>query len=68
MAWGSSLPDESNQKTGHRQDREYKEKYLADAHGTGGYATKAKQGSDQGNDKKHNGVMQHVWTPDVVSG
>jgi len=41
------------------QHGKYNEKDLAYFNGTGGDATKAEQGRDQGDDKKYNGVVQH---------
>jgi hypothetical protein len=57
---GLATFDQSKEKTGNRQDNEHDEQQLANAHGTRGNAAKAEQGSNQGNDKKDDGVMQHV--------
>jgi hypothetical protein len=54
--------DLSKQESRHRQNREDDKKDFSNVDGTGGYATKTKQGGNQSDDKEHYGVMKHGFT------
>ena len=43
------------------QDGENEKQNFCDFHGTCSNATEAEHGSNQCDDKKNNGVMQHTW-------
>lgn len=58
----------SEQEAGYGQNDEDKEQDLGDAHSACGNAAKAEQGSDQGDDKENNGVVQHDVFLVVKSG
>jgi len=63
----SALFEKAQQKTGNSQYCKHNEKDLAYLNCAGSDAAEAEQGSDQGNDKKYNGIVQHVVTPGVKS-
>jgi hypothetical protein len=52
--------DQAEEKTGNGQSQKDKEQRFGNADSPGGNATKAKQGGNQGDDKKYDGVVQHV--------
>jgi len=58
-------PDQARDEGNEEQHDENKEQDLRDPHGAGGDTPEAEDCSDDGDDKKHNGVMQHdflSWT------
>ena len=61
------LFDQAHDKSHHRQDNEYEEQNLRNAHGAGRNTAESKDGSDQSNDQKNDGVSQHKTLPKVVT-
>jgi hypothetical protein len=59
QAGHSASFDQSKEKAGNGQNQKDKEQCLGNTDRTGGNAAKAKQGGNQGDDKKYNGVVQH---------
>jgi hypothetical protein len=47
-------------ETGNCEHDKYEKQYFGDANGPGGDPAEAEHGSDQCNDKKDNGVVQHI--------
>jgi len=55
----SAISERSENEAGDRQNGKDNKQNLGDAHGTGGNAAKAEQRSDQRNNEKNNGIVQH---------
>jgi len=62
----STLLDQSEKEAGNGENRKYHEQDLGDARSTCGQTAKAENGCNQGNDKEHNGVVQHDEAPQKV--
>jgi hypothetical protein len=56
----SAFFDEAKQETGNGQNQKHDKQCLGNADRASGDAAKAEQGGNQGNDKKYNGIVQHV--------